>query len=159
MLHILLEQYINPFKPHMVDIKWPSFGNCRNIFDYAGQFSVIMQLYEKKGEQIEPRKAALKFLAAVKKDGGVTYRAAALLLKTAIMERPPTAHLPLVLKSATWRHSLLTQMQVHQMRMSKQQPHTRQGSTKLLLHHQGMNRRQPEQYGTSQRRSLPSHPQ
>ena len=30
----------------------------------------------------------------MKKAGGVTYKAAALLLKTAIMERPPTAHLP-----------------------------------------------------------------
>jgi len=94
MLHILLEQYVDPFKPHMVDIKWPTFSGCKNIFDYAGQFSVIMQLYEKKGERIEPRKAAIKFLEAVKKEGGVTYKAAALLLKTAIMERPPTAELP-----------------------------------------------------------------
>ena len=78
----------------MVDIRWPTFGNCRNIFDYAGQFSVIMQLYEKKGEMVEPRKAALKFLEAVKKEGGVTYKAAALMLKTAIMERPPDAPLP-----------------------------------------------------------------
>lgn len=86
MLHILLELYVDPFKPHMVDIKWPTFGSCWNIFDYAGQFNVIMQLYEKKGEKVEPRKAAIKFLEAVKKEGGVTYRAAALLLKTAILE-------------------------------------------------------------------------
>jgi hypothetical protein len=83
-----------PFKPHMVEIKWPTFGGCRNIFDYAGQFSVIMQLYEKKGDRIEPRKAALKILEAVKREGGVTYKAAALLLKTAIMERPPEYPLP-----------------------------------------------------------------
>ena len=94
MLHILLVQYVDPFKPHMVDIKWPTFSSCKNIYDYAGQFSVTMQLYEKKGERIEPRKAAIKFLEAVKKEGGVTYNAAALLLKTAILERPPTADLP-----------------------------------------------------------------
>ena len=94
MLHILLELYVDPSKPHMVDIKWPTFGSCRNIFDYAGQFNVIMQLYKKKGDKVEPRKAAIKFLEAVKREGGVTYRAAALLLKTAIMERPSNAPLP-----------------------------------------------------------------
>ena len=94
MLHILLELYVDPFKPHMVDTKWPTFGSCRNIFDYAGQFNVIMQLYEKKGDKVEPRKAAIKFLEAVKREGNVTYRAAALLLKTAIMERPSNAPLP-----------------------------------------------------------------
>lgn len=86
MLHILLDQYVDPFKPHMVDIKWPTFGSCRNIFDYAGQFSVIMQLYEKKGERIEQQKAVLLFLEAVKREGGVTYKVAALMLKMAIME-------------------------------------------------------------------------
>jgi len=94
MLHILLELYVDPFKPHMVDIKWPTFGSCRNIFDYAGQFNVIMQLYEKKGEKVEPRKAAIKFLEAVKKEGGITYRVTALLLKTAILEQPLSAPLP-----------------------------------------------------------------
>jgi hypothetical protein len=95
MLHILLEQFVDPFKPHMVEIKWPTFGSCRNIFNYAGQFSVIKQLYEKKGDQIEPRKAALKFLEVVEREGGVTYKAAAFMLKTAIMERPPEYPLPL----------------------------------------------------------------
>lgn len=94
MLHILLEQYVDPFKPHMVDIKVPTFGSCWNIFDYAGQFIVIMQPYKKKGERIEPRKAAIKFLKAVKKEGRVTYKAAAWMLKTAIMECPANAQLP-----------------------------------------------------------------
>ena len=38
-----------------------------------------MQLYEKKGKKIEPEKAVIKLLEAVKKEGGVTYKAAALM--------------------------------------------------------------------------------
>jgi hypothetical protein len=47
-----------------------------------------------KGEHISDRKAALKFLDAVKREVRVTYKAVALLLKAAIEERPPTAPLP-----------------------------------------------------------------
>ena len=50
MFHILREQYFDLFKPHSGENELPTFDTCRNIFDYAGQFYVVIQLYKKKGK-------------------------------------------------------------------------------------------------------------